>query len=195
MPRRDGPALPMTLLNPYQTPRADKLLSQPGSLPVRVTGMMTADDSLAALKAVGKWHPWRIPLIVFPVLIWVMFTAFDQWRAVGWFPPLVVLVAGLFLLTFPLRIKRRFVKAFRARTEYAQPVTWTFSDEGLLTETIHAKTLRVWSGFAYVKITPTLIVLAQPGDAMFNFIPRRLFETEGDWLAVTQLLAAKLPVK
>jgi hypothetical protein len=30
---------------------------------------------------------------------------------------------------------------------------------------------------------------------MFNFIPRRFFNSDADWQAVGQLLAAKLPVR
>jgi len=154
---------------------------------------VTAQDSLRALAVAGKWRPWRVLFVAIPALIWLIFVASIDGGGSGWLYLLIIVTVGLLLPAGLFRFKRRYVKAFDARIEYRQPVTWTFSSEGLLTETIHSKTLRLWSGFAYAKISPDLIVLAHHGDALFNFVPRRLFETEGEWLAVGQLLAEKVP--
>jgi hypothetical protein len=162
-------------------------------LPVKVTGLVTAEDSLKALAIVGKWRPWRVVFVAVPALIWLVFVVSIDGGGLGWFSLMVIVMVSLLLLMGVFQVKHRYFKAFDARIEYRQPVTWTFSSEGLLTETIHSKTLRLWNGFAYAKITPELIVLAHHGDAMFNFVPRRLFETEGDWLVVGQLLAEQVP--
>ena len=188
----------MTSMHSYQPAMSGSLFpsAQAAKLPVRVTGLITADDVIASLKAVGKWRYWRIPLLVLPVLLMITFvTLTNRRRGVAWPVPIVSIAAGLFLLTAPLRARHRFIKSWNARTEFQHPVSWTFSNEGLFTETVSSKSLRDWSGFIYAKITPDRIVLAHPGETMFSFIPRRLFSTEDDWTATCQLLAAKLPVR
>src|SRR5262245_32316739 len=170
--------------------------AQLAKVPVRVTGLITADDAIASLKTVGKWRTWRVSLIILPLVILVTFaTMSNRRRRVIWPVPVAMVTAGIFLMTAPLRARYRFVKSWNSRPDYQQPVSWTFSHEGLLTETINSKTLRDWSGFVYARITPDRIVLAQPGDAMFSFVPRRLFSSDAEWTAVCQLLEAKLPFR
>jgi hypothetical protein len=187
----------MTSLNPYQSFSSGGVFpaAQPAKLPVRVTGQITADDVLAALKAVGKWRPWRTAFLFASILIVIAAHSAANRRRGMWIGSLFLVVPLLMALLALLRARRRLVNSWNARPEYQHPVSWTFSHEGLLIETVSSKTLRDWSGFLYAKVTPDRIVLAQPGDAMFNFVPRRFFGTEGDWVAVCQLLAAKLPVR
>jgi len=190
----------MTSMNLYQPAAATAEGVFPparaAKVPVLITGLITADDAIASLKAVGKWRTWRISLLILPLLILVTFASMtNRRRRVVWPVPIATITAGAFLMTAPLRAKHRFVKSWNARPDYLHPISWTFSHEGLLTETINSKTLRDWSGFQYAQITADRIVLAQPGDMMFSFVPRRLFASEDDWSAVCQLLAAKLPVR
>ena len=187
----------MTSMNPYQTPMSGGVFpaAVPSKLPVRVTGLITADDVIASLKVVGKWQPWRTSLVVVPILLVFAALSAANRRRGAWVPLLVFVVPLVMLLLAPLRARRRLLVSWNSRPEYQHPVSWTFSNEGLLTETISSKTLRDWSGFLYAKIMPDRIVLAQPGDMMFSFVPRRFFESEGDWAAVCQLLAIKVPVR
>jgi hypothetical protein len=187
----------MTTLNSYP-PSGGAVFppAQAAKVPVRVTGSITADDAIESLKAVGKWRTWRISLIVLPLLVLItLATLTNRRRRIVWPVPIATITAGVLLMTAPLRAKRRFVRSWNNRPDYHHPISWTFSHEGLLTETINSKTLRDWSGFVYAKITPERIVLAQPGDMMFSFVPRRLFSSDGEWTAACQLLAAKLPVR
>ena len=191
-------AVAMSSINPYQPFMSDGVAPAvvPSKLPVRVTGQITADDAIASLKAAGKWRTWRVSVLILALLVaFTLASMTNRRRKAAWPVPIATIVASVFVLTAPLRTRHRFVKAWNARTEYQHPVSWTFSPEGLLTETISSKTLRDWSGFLYAKITGDRIVLAQPGDVMFNFVPRRYFESEGDWAAVCQLVATKLPLR
>jgi hypothetical protein len=167
----------------------------PAKLPVRVTGLITAEDVIGSLKAVGKWQPWRTVMIAVPMLLLVAFLQGINRPRRGGALPILLLIPLIMLLLIPLRARRRVLNSWKDRPEYHQPISWTFSEEGVLIETISSQTLRSWNGFLYAHITPDRIVLAQPGDAMFNFVPRRLFESDGQWLAVCQLLASKLPVR
>jgi len=187
----------MTILNSYQLPGGAVFPpAQAAKVPVRVTGSITADDAITSLKAVGKWRTWRVSLIVLPLLLLItLATMTNGRRRIIWPVPIAMITASVLLVTAPLRAKRRFIQSWNTRPDYHHPISWTFSNEGLLTETINSKTLRDWSGFLYARITPDRIVLAQPGDVMFSFVPRRLFSSEEEWTAVCQLLAAKLPVR
>src|SRR5262245_47963318 len=50
----------MTPINPYQPPREGAVVSPVSALPVRATGIATAEDALAALTALGKFQVGRI---------------------------------------------------------------------------------------------------------------------------------------
>lgn len=168
--------------------------AQPAKLPVRVTGLITADDVIASLKAVGKWRTWRTALFLVPIMLILFSLGAGNRRRL---PLLLIffMIPLVIAILAPLRARWRLKKSWRAHTEYHQPVSWTFSEDGLFVETVNSKSLRHWAGFVYAKITPERIVLAHPGDQMFNFVPRRLFESDAQWVAVCQLLASKVPVK
>lgn len=163
-------------------------------LPITVSGLLTPDDCIAALKAVGKWRVWWIPSLALLGIALIGANLPAVRGGAGRVGLTMILLAGLFLLTYPLRMRRRFVRTWQARTEFSHPVSWTFADDGLLTETVNAKNFRDWNGFAYAKITPRQIVLSYPGNAMFSFVPKRFF-TDDDWTCVCQHLNMKLTVK
>jgi len=136
--------------------------------------------------------PWALipALILLTIIAGLNFQRGDQWEIVIAWGVCAVICLGL-----PLRARQRFVAAWNSRNDHHHPVSWTFSDEGLFTETVNAKALHSWTAYTRVTITRDHVVLAQQGGQSFNFVPRRFFETEGDWLAVRQLLASKLPVR
>ena len=117
------------------------------------------------------------------------------WRGRVWFVPLIFCFACVFLLALSFRVKARFVQSWHGRPEHAQPIVWTFSDEGLFVEAINSKHLYSWQAYVDALIAADKIILAQQGGQMFNFIPRRCFETDTDWQTVCQLVASKLPVR
>jgi len=182
----------MTSINPYEPARERSVPSPVGALPVRATGVVTAEDALSALAAVGKWRPWRTPLLVLPVMLLAGVAWLLNPRG-GWFGPAMMVVAGLVLLSAPFRAKGKFAKTWNARPEHAHPIVWTFSDEGLFIESINSKHLHSWSTFVSARVLPDKLILTQHGGQMFNFIPRRCFNTDADWQTVCQLIASKLP--
>jgi len=185
----------MTPVNPYEPPRSATPATIAGRLPVRATGVLTPEDALRALAAVGKWRPWRFSLIGLSIMAVGLLVLSQGAGGIKW--PLIFAAAifGLAMALGVLNAKRKFRKAWNARPEHAQPIVWTFSDEGLFIESMNSKHLHSWTAFVYARITPDKLILAQHGDAMFNFVPRRCFDTDADWLAVSQLLVARLPVR
>lgn len=182
-----------TPINPYDAPRSLPAPSPTASLPVRVSGVMTADDALSALKAVGKWNPKpMIWLSLAAILLGAGLLVASGGRK-GWILPATICVAGVLVLAVWLRAKTRFVANWNARPEHSHPLTWTFSDDGLFVETINSKHLHAWTAFVTVRVTPNMLVLTQQGGQMFNFIPRRFFTSESDWEAVGKFLTQRLP--
>ena len=188
---------PMTI-NPYQPPQSGPSSAHPAPLPVRVTGVLTAEDAQRALRAAmgGRRAFWFIisgAAVVVLGTIGLMIWQGDWirlWAAAFQVVAVVIIGCVLFVLS-----KRRFAASWNGRPENRQPVSWTFSNEGLLIETTSGKQLHYWNSFAYATIPADKVILAQRGGLMFNFVPRRLFETDEDWAAVCQLLALKLPVR
>jgi hypothetical protein len=186
----------MTSINPYEPPQIGSATSRPVRLPVRVSGVLTAEDAIESLRAVGKWRTWLVPLVVAPTLLLIGGLILLTWPiVVDWRLPVALGVFALVMMLTPIRARQRFRKQWKARPEHHQPIVWTFSPDDLLIEATNSKHLHAWTGFIYAKITPDKLILAQQGGAMFNFIPRRFFETEDDWVAVCDLLSNKLPVR
>jgi len=182
-------------INPYQTPREGLSAARPSPLPVRATGVLTVDDAIAALRTEGKWNAWRNVLIfvgVFSIITGLLML--QRPRQLG-VMAVYLGIGSLIVVLAALRARSRFAKSWNARFENQQPISWTISEEGLLIETANSKHLHSWGAFIKAKVTPDKIIITQQGGAMFNFIPRRFFETDGDWLAVRQLLASKLPLR
>lgn len=185
----------MSEVNPYQPPLEARLVESPGSLPVRVGGVLTADDAITTLRKVGKWRPWQGAVITIPlaIIIAIGFAVNDQMRNV-WVPIVTVGIAMVIALWLVLGAKGRMQKQWNSRPEHANPMMWTFSEDGLFVETTNSKHLHAWSAFTQASVSPEMLILTQQGNAMWNFIPRRFFSSDADWYAVTQLLAAKLRI-
>jgi hypothetical protein len=187
----------VTPTNPYEPPRPEIAAVGAAQLPVQVSGVLTPQDAIAALRAVGKWKPWRLSIIAASIGLAIISIQVLNRPPGGIRWPVVMLVAvvAVALSLAPITAKQKFVKSWNSRPENNKPITWTFSEEGLFIEAAHSKHLHAWTAFPYMRMTPSQLILAQHGDAMFNFIPRRFFNSDADWQAACQLLATKLPVR
>jgi hypothetical protein len=187
----------VTAINPYEPPREVlQPLAAPGTLPVRATGILTADDFVDTLKAVGQWRPRLVQKVIVVLAVGSVLVAFVAYGVDGLLvvvPPLGAACA--LVLWGTIAGKRRLEKIWNARPENREPMSWTFSEEGLYVETVNSKHFHAWNGFTKGTIWPDKLILTQQGEGMWNFIPRRFFATEGDWQAVTQLVAGQLPVR
>jgi len=186
----------VTAINPYEPPREPlPQVAVPGTLPVRATGILTGDDFVGTLKAVGQWRP-RLAIVAVVVLVLSLVYLVTA-RGMGehlWLGATGVAVALVLLLLFITRGKRRLRDQWNARVEHREPISWTFAEEGLYIETVHSKHFHAWTAFVQASIRPDKLILTQQGGGMWNFIPRRFFASEGDWQAATQLVTAKLPL-
>jgi len=184
-------------VNPYESPshRTNSPMAQ--TFPLRATGVLRPDDAISALKAIGKWRAWLGSLIVATIIIVVgIVLALNQPAPNDWvWPAIFCGVMAVFALLLPLQVRHRFANTWNARPENQAPVTWTFSDDGLLVETTRSKHLHFWEAFDSITVTRDQLILAQNGGVMFNFIPRRFFESDDEWTAVCQLVAAKVRMR
>jgi hypothetical protein len=185
----------MNGINPYEPPQAAPISTElVGSAPITASGVLTADDAISALRAVGKWRPWFLPLVAIPIFAIVAISTMNQpLFARNWVPMIAVVVSVVFVLSLSFRARSRMTKQWNARTENLYPVRWTFHAEGLEIETMQSKHYLAWSSFISVKIMPDQVILTQQGGTMWNFVPRRNFRSDADWQVVTQVLATKLP--
>lgn len=187
----------MSNVNPYEPPSQGTRAPSVLTLPVRASGVLTSDDAITALRIVGKWRVWVGSLVV-AVLIGVVGIAhaWIQPAPIDWIWPMlfwgVMAVSALFL---PLQAKHRFAKTWNARPENQSPITWSFSEEGLYVETARSKHLHSWEAFDGTKVAREQLVLVQNGGEMFNFIPRRFFESEAAWNAACQLVASRVSMR
>jgi len=92
-------------------------------------------------------------------------------------------------------IRAKFAQQFYTNPQIANPIVWTLSTEGLLVQTVNTSSLHAWNSFERATITPSVVILVNPGGLSFNFIPRRLFASDADYLTACQLISAKLPVR
>jgi hypothetical protein len=188
--------------NPYDSPTVTDTKVLPAPLPVRARGVLTPEDARQALNVAFRQGS-GIVLIATAVAVVVLFAgaALLAFRNPGhesefWPSAAALTIVGSFFIPMYLVLhRRRFARMWNSRAENQQPVTWTFSADGLLIETASGKQLQFWSSFIYALTTTDKLILAQQGGMQFNFVPRRFFETEEDWAAVRQLLAEKLPVR
>jgi hypothetical protein len=187
----------MNELNPYQPPESAPVRAEMvGPGPIIASGVLTADDAISALRSVGKWRPWLFPVLMIPIIAIVAISTVNQ-QLLGrnWLPAIVAPVFAVIVLWLSLGARSRMTKQWNARPEHLHPVRWTFHPNGLAIETLHSNSFLAWPSFTSVKIMPDQVILTQHGGAMWNFIPRRTFASDADWLAVTQMLATKLPTQ
>lgn len=187
----------MSAINPYQPPQPELVAAElVGPGPITASGVLTADDAIAALRAMGKWRPWLLPLIAIPIFAIAALSTLNQpVLPRNWLP---IIAAAIFLtaaLSLGFGARTRMAKQWIARPENLHPIRWTFQSDGLMIETVHSRHYLAWPSFSSARILPDKIVLTQHGGTMFNFIPRRMFTSEADWHAVSQMLAAKLPAQ
>jgi hypothetical protein len=187
----------MNELNPYQPPESEPVRAEVvGPGPIIASGVLTADDAISALRAVGKWRPWLFPVLAIPIIaIFAISTVNQQLLGRNWLPTIVAAVFAVIVLWLSFSARSRMTKQWNARNENQHPVRWTFHADGLAIETIQSKHYLAWSSFTSVKLLPDQVILTQQGGTMWNFIPRRTFASDADWLAVTQMLATKLPTQ
>src|SRR5262245_6586803 len=187
-------------INPYQPPQSGVSSAHPGPLPVRATGVMTADDARRALAAATKTGTFSLKAVAVAIVLMFLFMAvmsrhhsvyrFELWASAIELPVILGILTLLFFMA-----RRTFNAAWNAHPENHQPVTWTFSEDGLFVETATSKHLHYWTSFIYAKIPADTLILAKPGGTLFTCVPRKFFESDEDWAAVCNLLALKLPVR
>ncbi|HEX5105035.1 MAG TPA: YcxB family protein [Pirellulaceae bacterium] len=161
-----------------------------------VTGLLSADDAIRAMKVLGKWRPFRTGLLFVAFLLVIAAIATTQKPDIRIHVLVVVgAIGSLVAIGWASSVRDKFTKQFCANPEIANPIVWTFSGEGLLIQTANTSSLHAWNSFEKATITPTVVILAHHGGLSFNFIPRRLFASEADYSATCQLISAKLPVR
>jgi hypothetical protein len=144
----------------------------------------------------GKWRPFRTSLFLVALSLVVAAIATGNKPGIRIHVLVVVGVIGLLLtIASASSLRDRFAKQFYTSPQIANPIVWTFSAEGLLIQTVNTSSLHAWSSFERATITPAVVILEHPGGSSFNFIPRRFFASEVDYLAARQLIGTKLPVR
>ena len=163
---------------------------------ISVTGFLSSDDAVQAMKVLGKWRPFRTSLFLVAFSLAAAAIATAHKPGIRIHVLVVVGVIGLLLtIGSASRVRPKFASQFYANPEIANPIVWTFSAEGLLIQTVNTSSLHAWNLFGRATITPTVVILEHLGGLSFNFIPRRLFASEADYLMTCQLISAKLPVR
>jgi hypothetical protein len=161
-----------------------------------VTGLLSSDDAVRAMKVLGKWHPFRPSLLLVAVSLVVAAIATAHKPGIRIHVLVVVGVIGLLLtIGSASRARDKFAAQFYTNPQIANPIVWTVSAEGLLIQTVNTSASHAWNSFERATITPAVVILEHPGGLSFNFIPRRLFASEADYLTTCQLISAKLPVR
>jgi hypothetical protein len=152
-------------VNPYQPPRPEIPEAANAQVPVRVTGVLTPEDAISALRAVGKWQPWRLAMFVIPAALLAIgyLLLAPPAGQVRWPVVIEIAIFALVLALAPLNAKGKFVSTWKLRPDNSQPISWTFSNDGLFVEAVHSKHLHGWPSFLYARITADQYILAQQG--------------------------------
>ena len=102
---------------------------------------------------------------------------------------IIVIFFGAFILLVNARIKRQAKKQFKA-AQTSGPTTYTFSDDGLHTQSQLNNSNTSWQSFEKAEETSEFMFLKFPNNFSL-FMPRQRF-ADGQWDILRSLIRSKL---
>jgi hypothetical protein len=184
-------------INPYELPRPAPSPCCSGRLPVRVTGILTAEDAIHALQSLGVGRKWRRILVCCGsagVAAGLFVAVVFHYQVVG----ILIALTSFFSIENALFAwKRNLRNAWGGRDDYKHPVTWSFCEDALRVETIRHNEQYHWNNVVDLRVTHNQVAIMgkQANSPVLVFVPRRFFDAEEDWAAVCQLIAHKVVVR